>query len=95
MDDFSWTANLLVKSENMDKTAKKVERATENILTVNEILFDEGMTVTEKNKAVENVYKLQPSFYFGIVIGATLLTLGVLMIVKPNFLKGFLTNPNK
>lgn len=78
----------------MDKTARKTERATENILTVNDILLDEKMSVTEKNKAVENVYKLQPSFYFGIVIGATLLTLGVLMIVKPNFLKGFLTNPS-
>ena len=78
----------------MNKTAKKTEQATENILTVNNILLDEKMSVTEKNKAVENVYKLQPSFYFGIVIGATLLTLGVLMIVKPNFLKGFLTNPS-
>lgn len=78
----------------MNKTAKKTEQATENILTVNNILLDEKMSVTEKNKAVENVYKLQPSFYFGIVIGATLLTLGVLMIIKPKFLKGFLTNPS-
>ena len=79
----------------MDKEARKTERAVENIIKVNEILLDDDMTPTQKSRAVENVYKLQPSFYFGIVIGATLLTLGVLMIVKPNFMKGFLTNPTK
>jgi len=72
---------------------KKIQRAEVALSKVETIIQDESLDPVAKYRAVENVYRLQPSFYFGIVIGATLLTLAVLMIAKPSFMKGFLVNP--
>lgn len=77
----------------MNTSEKKIQKAQESLSKVEKILTDESLDTVTKYKAVENIYKLQPSFYFGIIIGATLLTTAIFMIVKPSFLKGFLTTP--